>query len=90
MVDGGLWAVGVPNLEAVAVRFQFVADGLERVCRLACHERYRLLVAVDAFTHKIIRAVVADLQNRIGNDVCQIDTSPAREQAAVFGTKATE
>ena len=77
MVDGSLRTVGIPNLKAVAIRLQFVADGFERVCRLACHERHRLLVAVDAFTHKIIRAVVADLQNRIGDDVCQIDKSTA-------------
>ena len=79
MVHGALGAVRVVDLDAVALRLQLVAGGLEAVRRLSGHQRHGLQVAVHARAYEIIGAVVPNLQNSVGHHV-----SDVHKIAAVF------
>ena len=71
VVDGHLRPVGVPDLEAVAACHHFVADALEGLGSFAGHQGNRLFVAIDARSHEVEGAVVADFQDDVGDDVGQ-------------------
>ena len=65
MVHAALRPVGIVNFEPVALRFYIVTDRLQRSGGLLGEQRSRGLVAVNAFTHKVIRAKIADFQNDV-------------------------
>ena len=65
MVHAALRPVGIVNFEPVALRFYIVTDRLQRSGGLLGEQRSRGLVAVNAFTHKVIGAKIADFQNDV-------------------------
>ena len=71
VVDTTLWAVGIVDLQAVALADDIVTDSLQTVCCCFCQQCRRLQVAVDTGTHEVVGAKIADFQNRVGDDIRQ-------------------
>ena len=69
MVHAALRTVGVVNLEPVALRFYIVTDRLQGLRSLLGEQRSRGLVPVNALTHKVIRAKIADFQNYVRHHI---------------------
>ena len=69
VVDALLRTVGIVDFQAIALLDNIVADGLQTVSSLTGEQSGGFLVAVDAASHKIVGAKVADFQNHVGHDV---------------------
>ena len=65
MRDGALRTVGVVDLQAIPAPHAIVARRLERHCSLLRNQRTGTLVAIHALTHKVVRRVVANLQDGV-------------------------
>lgn len=72
-IDGHLWTIGIENLEAITLLLEVVAYQLEAVGSLACQIGHGAIVAGDAFAHKVVGGVVADLLDDVGADVGKED-----------------
>ena len=73
VVDALLRTVGIVDFQAVALLHHVVAHCPECLGGLPCEQGRGLLVAVDALSHEIVGAVVANLQDGIGHGVGQGD-----------------
>ena len=71
VIDGLLRAIGIIDLQAVALCFHVVARLLQGCSGLLGQEGCRLLVPIDTSTHEIIGAEVAYLQDSIGHGIRQ-------------------
>ncbi len=65
--DGAFGAVCVIDLQAVAMYFDVIADGLQGLGGLDGEECGGLFIAVYAVADEIVSRVVANLQNRVRN-----------------------
>ena len=81
VVDTLLRAVGIVDLQAVALRHHVVTHLSQGLGSLLGQQGRRLLVAVDAGTYEIVRAEVAYLKDGIGHGISQGD-----KLAAVIGS----
>ena len=80
VVDGFLRTVGIVDFQTVALSHDVVAHGSQGLCSLPGEQGRRLLVAVDALAHEVVRAEVTYLEDGIGNGIGQGD-----ELAVVVG-----
>ena len=61
MADRHLRAIGVVNLQPIALRLQIVRYRLQRFGRFPRHQHARLRIPVDTVTDEIIGRIIADL-----------------------------
>ena len=71
MVDTFLRTISIIDLQAIALSFHIVAYGPEAVGRLTGKQGRGLQIAVDAGSHEIIGAKIADLEDGIGHSIRQ-------------------
>ena len=68
---GLLGAVGIVNLQAIALLHQVIAHRPQGSGGLLCQEGQGFLIAVNPVPHKVVGGVVADLQDGVGDRFTQ-------------------
>lgn len=71
VIDSHLRAVGIENLDTIALFAKLIGGLSKRLGRLACTESHWSLIAVNALTDEIISAKITHFENNIRHHISE-------------------